>query len=208
MRFRCGPHLSILLLSLLSSVVAAQVSSDTVPLQLGSGIIPEGVIIVQRPSVKAAFRVQKNVLSELPNVGERQVFSDSVSTSENPPYPIYVEGRQFSWDAVLKQTKYEFTWSDSTRADSARFIYTIDKNGKAKCESFPYENADSSGLAFQTQIFNYFVLFDRWTPARTPKRSNKGGQSVKTKRMACTVIIMVYAYDPNVGRLVPMGPER
>jgi hypothetical protein len=205
MRFCCGVIFLIVLAFFIPATIAAQVVPDT---------IPAGVIIVQRQPVKAAFHVQKLVLyqeaaPDFSNLPARGISADSGAVNaDNGPHPNYGEARFFSWNDVLKPMKYEYAWKDSTRTDSARFIYTIDKHGKAKCEAFPYENADSSGEAFQTRVFKYLVLLDRWTPARIPKGAVRDGGSTRTKRVACTVIITVYAYDPNAGRLVPLGPDR
>jgi hypothetical protein len=204
MRFCCGPI--FLFLFFITGALNAQVAFDDT--------IPVGVIVVHRPPVQAAFYVQKMVLypdgvSDFPNLPVSSAFIDSGSAAvDNGPSPNYGEGKFSSWNDVLKPVKHAYAWSDSTRTDSARFIYTIDKRGKAKCEAFPYESADSSGQAFQAKVYKYLVLLDSWAPARVPKRSSADRNSRKTKRVPCTVIITVYAYDPYAGRLVPLGPER
>jgi hypothetical protein len=118
-----------------------------------------------------------------------------------PPETALVEQR-FDWSYYLSHVPFTFEWSDSTKLDSVRFIYSIDKNGNATCKPLPWRNGDSvTKLGEKAQP--YLFLLDKWSPAKRMKK-RKGHRQGKTKNAACTVILTIYAYDPYAGRLMPI----
>ncbi len=226
MRSYCGIIFSFLFFFAFSSALSAQVIPDSIPV---------GVINVQRPAIKPAYHVEVSVMYETtkkdrrsdPEVPNKFVFSDSTSnfflpqpsleymfrTSRPtdslfslPPEPSVVE-KKFDWPYYLERIPHQYAWSDSTRSDSARFIYSVDKRGKATCKPIPWRNADSATVAFEKKTFLYMAHLSQWSPARKAKRATRDLQSLKTKTAACTVIVTVYAYDPNAGRLLPLELE-
>lgn len=187
--------------------------------------IPQGVIKVKRPPIAAAYRVglayiysESDKRARVTDVSPDQiVFGDSV-VNPNAPHPInydlYFERKtgsdsvtnrnlsegQFDWSQYLSSMKYTFLWTDSTRCDSAQYIFTIDKKGHATCKPAPWKNADSTGRAFENRTKSYATVLTAWFPAQ---RNKKIG-SVKMRKVPCTVIVTIYAYDPNFGRLLPI----
>ena len=222
MRFYCGvkpTKFFLFLLILLASEISAQVIPDS---------IPTGVIKVQRPPVKPAYRVQMSMMYDddrkrLTEISSKQiVFSDSSSGSapgSAMPQPslLYLRGVKgisdsmflkentevsFPWEGYLNQIPFHFDWADSTRSDSMRFIYSIDKNGNAKSETLPWVREDSTELNFERAVYPYLIKLISWYPAKKVTKSRL--HFAKSKRIACTVILTVYAYDPYAGRLLPI----
>jgi hypothetical protein len=218
MRFYCGVNLSIFFFLIVPCAISAQVAPDSVPV---------GVIKVQRPSMKAVYRVEMSVMYADVEMDRRRiteispnqiVFSDSVFNSSLPqPFRndvvefimtdsgktrIDQPAAAFDWEKYLKTIPHQFAWSDSTRADSARFIYSIDKNGNATCKALPWRTGDTASIAFEQKVWPYVAALRQWQPAkRVKKRRNR---QPKVKNAACTVILIVYAYDPYAGRLLPI----
>jgi hypothetical protein len=113
--------------------------------------------------------------------------------------------RQFNWKAYLRTIPWKYLWSDSTRKDSAKFEFTIDKNGKASLKTLPWKrNEDSTQLAFEKTGALYLSLLKQWYPAKRVKGKQSERREPRTKNVACKVIVTLYAYDPNEGRLLPI----
>lgn len=218
MRFYCGVNLFIFFLSIVPRAISAQVSPDS---------IPEGVIKVQRPSMKAVYRVEMSVMyadvetdrRRITEISPNQiVFSDSIFNSSLPqPLEEYVMVNTktdsgiirsdqpvtpFDWEKYFKKVPHHFAWNDSTRSDSARFIYSIDKNGNATCKALPWRTEDTATIAFEKKVWPYVAGLRQWYPAKTVKK--RRNRQPKVKNAACTVILTVYAYDPYAGRLLPI----
>jgi hypothetical protein len=186
--------------------------------------IPQGVIKVKRPPVIANYRVglvylyaESDRHARVTDASANQiVFSDS-TLNPNAPHPLnedlyFVSGTDsgrvgdgpsslpFDWNKYLSSLKYTFLWTDSTRADSAQYVFTIDKKGNASCKPLPWKNADSTCRVFEDKTKSYATVLKRWFPAQ----QNKKIGSVKMRKVPCTVIVTIYAYDPNVGRILPV----
>lgn len=218
MRFYCGVNPFIFILLLFPCVLAAQVPDS----------IPTGIIKVQRPAIQPAYRVHMSIMYPqakrnskiITEISPRQiVLSDTIFDLLAPkPSPGYMvpqndsthivlgetfRGAQFNWYSYLTRIPYKFAWSDSTKLDSARVIYTIDKNGKAECKFLPWINEDSIQSEFEGKAATFLFRLRTWSPARRVKKVSDG-KPTKTKKVACMVILTVYAYDPNAGRILPI----
>jgi hypothetical protein len=219
MRFHCGVNLFTFFFFLISCSISAQVNLDSVP---------TGVITVQRPPIKATYRVQLNVLYEDPHADRKRVteisssqivFTDSGFSMQPQPLLGYeymyddsldkfvppetvVATKQFDWAYYLTRVQYEFKWADSTRSDSARFIYNIDKKGNATCNPLPWPAMDSGNVEFEKKARKYMQRLTRWSAASKTKTSMHFFK--REKSVACIVLITIYAYDPYAGRLMPI----
>ncbi|CAN5120772.1 hypothetical protein BH09BAC5_BH09BAC5_07990 [soil metagenome] len=180
-----------------------------------SDTIPAGVIKVHCPPVIAEFSVFMNVIYEDSQNNRKKAETDIPTKSNNgdsvnnglAPKPIldhYSSDAGFDWNGMLKKSGYVYQWLDSTKADSARFVFTIDKNGKATCKLMPNTKEDSSSLAFEQKIKPYLFLLNQWIPAQKAKAIQFGNKRFRTKRIASIVVITVYAFDPNAGKLLPI----
>jgi hypothetical protein len=201
---------------MLPYAISAQVNPDSVP---------AGVIVVQRPSIKATYRVQLDVLYEDPKADHKRiteispnqiVFSDSGFSMQPHPLLEYlfndslhtrpseemILNKQFDWAYYLSRVPYEFKWADSTRADSVRFIYNVDKNGNATCNPLPWPVMDSSNTALQTKVGSHMARLRQWSAASKAKTSLHF--FTREKSVACIVLITIWAYDPYAGRLMPI----
>lgn len=213
MRFYCG---IIFFLLCLACNVSAQVNPDS---------IPPGVITVHRPPVKAVYRVQLNVLYEDPKADQKRVteisanqivFSDSGFSMQPQPSLEYLNSdslnirvpeemiakSRFDWAYYLTRVPYEFKWADSTRLDSARFIYNIDKRGNATCNALPWPAMDSSNTELEQKVIRHMTKLRQWSAASQMKTSLHF--FTRRKSVACIVLITIYAYDPYAGRLMPI----
>ncbi|MEO5644015.1 MAG: hypothetical protein ABIQ40_12965 [Bacteroidia bacterium] len=220
MRFYCGVNSFILFFVLFSIALSAQVIPDS---------IPAGVISVKRPAIQPAYRVHITMMypeakrnpKRITEFSSQQiVLSDTIFNPLAPkPSPGYMvpgndsnhivlgetfTGAQFNWQSYLSRISFKFAWSDSTKLDSARFIYRIDKNGNAECTFLPWINSDSSGSEFAGKAATFFLRLKIWSPARRVKRVTSDGKTKKAKKVACMIILTVYAYDPNAGRILPI----
>jgi hypothetical protein len=108
--------------------------------------------------------------------------------------------QSFDWKKYLSTMNYFYTWTDSTRSDSAQYLFVIDKKGNATCKQIPWAIADSSCRAFEKKSSRYAQQLNRWYPAQ---RNKKIG-SLKMKKVPCNVYVVFYAFDPNEGRLMPI----
>lgn len=213
MRLYCG---IIFFLLCVPCTSFAQVNPDS---------IPTGVITVHRPPVKAVYRVQLNVLYEDPKADQKRiteisanqiVFSDSGFSMQPQPSVEYlnndslnirvpeemIANGKFNWAYYLNRVPYEFKWTDSTRLDSARFIYNIDKRGNATCNALPWPVMDSSNTALERKVMQHMTRLRQWSAASQMKTSLHVFK--RQKSVACIVLITVYAYDPYAGRLMPI----
>ena len=194
--------------------------------------IPTGVITVKRALIPASYRV--SLIYTYSDSDRRHTRLSEVSTTQivftdslfNPyaPQPkndflfmvkpgnggdsaVKIENgpetnvvNPFQWKKYLATMHYSFAWTDSTRRDSAQYLFTIDKRGNATCKAIPWAVADSSCRAFEKKSSRYAQQLNRWYPAQ---RNKKEG-SLKMKKVACNVYVVLYAYDPNEGRLMPI----
>jgi hypothetical protein len=209
-------------LSVIATTISAQVSPDSVP---------AGVISVKRAPVQPVYRVVMSVMypdskkhrKRKAEITPQQItFSDSVYNPNAPqPSPEYmftvaqlkdslnrvppkeaVAENRFDWAYYLSHIPYTFEWTDSTRFDSIRVIYSIDKRGNATCKPLPWRNG-AADMVFEKKASPYLFKLTSWYPAGKFKKIPDGNQAI-IKRVPCTVILTVYAYDPNAGRLLPI----
>ncbi len=208
MRFNCGVKLKLpflFFLCLFTLKVFSQ-SRDS---------IPAGVIVVHRAPVSASFSVQMTVIyrdnksyrKQITEISTQQiVFTDSVRNAF-APVPIR-EGLNsdngFDWIGYISETNYSFAWADSVRSDSARFIFSVDKNGFATCDKIPILHQDSTGEILENVCYYYLGKLSKWQPARKAKRLGGKQEHPNTKRVASFAIITVTAFDANKGKLMPI----
>lgn len=188
-----------------------------------------GIIHVKRPPIPASYRATVFYLyPDAERTRERSVeftptaivFSDSLFDPWEAQ-PVYVGtnwsdekdsallvGRMadgfpqgpFNWEKYLSTMQYGFAWSDTTRSDSARFEFTIDRKGRAAVKLLPWETADSSCRVFEKRSAVYMTRLRQWYPARRLKNRKKQ----KLRNVACVAVVTLYAYDPMAGRLLPV----
>jgi hypothetical protein len=180
--------------------------------------IPAGVIKVQRKPVEPAYRAQMFVMygdstsrTRITDFSLNQIVISDSGYDARAPMPMYnVESRldgphAFNWRESLKEIHYQFAWADTSRYDSARFVYYIDKHGIATCQPLPWVKADSTTRKFEKMALPYMTSLRFWSPANKVKRSRRQlDRAPKTKPVASYVTIIIYAYDPNKGRLLPL----
>ncbi len=188
-----------------------------------------GVIHVKRPPIPAAYRANVFYLypgaertreHSVEFTPTAIVFSDSLFDPWEAQ-PVYVGNTwsddrdsallvrelaggfpqgPFNWERYLATMQYGFAWTDSTRSDSARFEFTIDRKGRATVKLLPWETADSSCRVFEKRSAVYMTRLRQWYPARRLKNRKKK----KLRNVACVAIVTLYAYDPMAGRLLPV----
>jgi hypothetical protein len=188
-----------------------------------------GVIRVKRPPIPASYRatifyiypdVERTREHSVEFTPTAIVFSDSLFDPWEAQ-PIYVGSNwtndkdsaflvnkmadgfpqgPFNWEKYLSTMQYGFAWTDSTRSDSARFEFTLDKKGRATVKLLPWETADSSCRVFEKRSTVHMTRLRQWYPARRLK--NKKRQ--KLRNVACVAVVTLYAYDPMAGRLLPV----
>lgn len=177
--------------------------------------IPAGVIKVQRRPLEAAYRVQmyimygdSNTHARITDISLNQIVISDSGYDARAPQPLYnIESREldgphvFNWRESLKQIHYQFAWTDTSRSDSARFVYYIDKRGNATCRPLPWVFADSTCRAFEKTALPYMNSLRHWAPANKVKRSRR---NLEPKPVSSFVTIIIYAYDPNAGKLMPV----
>jgi hypothetical protein len=180
--------------------------------------IPAGVINVHRPGIEPAYRTQMFVMygdstsrTRITDFSLNQIVISDSGYDARAPMPLYnVESRldgphAFNWRESLKEIHYQFAWSDTSRSDSARFVYYIDKHGIASCQPLPWVHADSTTRKFEKMALPYMTSLRFWSPAKKVKRSRRQlDRAPKTKPVSSFVTIVIYAYDPDKGRLLPL----
>ena len=179
--------------------------------------IPAGVIRVQRKPVDASYRVQMFVMygdsnsrARITDFSLNQIVISDSGYDARAPMPVYnaelrFDGpHAFNWRESLKEIHYRFAWIDTSRSDSARFTYYIDKKGNAICKPLPWVTADSSCRVFEKMASSYMISLRHWIPANKIKRRLLHKESVKLKPVSSFVTIVIYAYDPDKGRLLPI----
>lgn len=183
--------------------------------------IPAGVIKVQRKPIEPAYHVQMFVMYGDSNTRVRitdfsfdQIVISDSGFDARVPQPLYtIESRlldgphAFNWGESLKEIHYQFAWTDTSRSDSARFTYYIDKKGNAICRPLPWVTADSTCRKFEKMASPYMSSLRRWTPARKVKRGLFHREEGKFKPVSSFVTIVIYAYDPEKGKLLPLEIE-
>jgi hypothetical protein len=213
-------------LSVIATTISAQVSPDSVPAGVISVKRP-AVKPAYRVEMSVMYEESKG-RRRVAEISPQQItFSDSTFNASAPqPSTEYALGvlqrtdsafnlnikpaanslteNKFDWQYYLAHIPYTFEWTDSTKQDSIRFIYSIDKRGNATCKPLPWRNADSTNAVFEKAASPYLIKLRGWNPARRAKKLINDGSAIKTKRVPCTVILTVYAYDPNAGRLLPI----
>ena len=159
-------------------------------------------------------------------ISEQEIFNDSIlDPDQSLPRPLnltlyYVEpGRMndsggfvdrrsdnissevmFNWNKYLSSLNYTFAYSDSSRSDSAQYLFSIDKKGNATCKPLSWKTADSTCRVFENKTMKYATVLTKWITAQ----QNKKPGSKKLKKVPCTVIVTFYAFEGNANRRLPI----